>query len=284
MSQDFLQYPEFIVAVVLGAILLMVPRSHEVDGESQERDISAPLAFAYTLASFLPESYQQWLSTNHVRAGWRSRSAVCRFYAWKFYPSILSVILSAWLPLLVVPLVAVCLFFVADLWLVSACSRRKREIAESLPRALDLLLLCIDAGLGLDAALQRIANERSVLGGALNDELNRLGKDILLGLNREQAYGDLHARTGVDELRSLGAALNQSQKLGLSVSTILRSQSEFMRNRQQRKAEERAAKLPVWMAFPLWFCIMPALMLILIGPSFLLFIHQAHPLPPGLWH
>ncbi|MBY0545796.1 MAG: type II secretion system F family protein [Candidatus Obscuribacterales bacterium] len=284
MNQALLQYPEFIVALVLGAICLLVPQSREVVADPQEKTASTLGVFAYSLSSLLPQTYQQWLTNNQIRAGWRGRNAVCRFYSWKLYPAIVSGILALWLPLLAVLLVSIFLFFIADLWLVVSVNRRRREIAESLPQALDLLLLCVDAGLGLDAALQRIANERTVLAGALNDELNRLGKDILLGMNRAQAYSDLYERTGVDELRSLGAALSQSQKLGLSVSTILRAQSEFMRNRQQRKAEERAAKLPVWMAFPLWFCIMPALMLILIGPSLLLFIHQTTPLPHGLWH
>lgn len=284
MNQALLQFPEFIVALVLGAVCLLLPQGKELAETAPEGKPSILGVFAYSLCSVLPQGYQQWLSGNQNRAGWRSRDVVCKFYAWKVYPAILATILALCLPLLAVLLFSVLAFFAADLVLILAMNRRKREIADSLPQALDLLLLCVDAGLGLDAALQRIANERTVLAGALNVELRRLGKDMLLGMNREQAYSDLYARTGVDELRSLGAALNQSQKLGLSVSAILRSQSEFMRNRQQRKAEERAAKLPVWMAFPLWFCIMPALMLVLIGPSILLFIHQAHPLPPGLWH
>ena len=108
----------------------------------------------------------------------------------------------------------------------------------------------------------------------MNEELAKLGRDILLGMDRERAYHELYRRTGVEELKSFAAALNQSSKMGLSVSKILRAQSQFIRMRQNQKAEEKAARLPIWMAFPLWFCIMPSLLLILLGPSVLSFLEK----------
>ncbi len=278
MAQVLFQYPEFLVALLLGAVCLCYPRK-----TPHETDVPAMAALAVSICAVLPAKYQEWLSRNQNQAGLRSRSAVSTFACWKVYPAMFTPLLGLLLPLYVVPVVAMVFFSMPDLWLLIAVGKRRRQIADSLPQALDLLLLCVDAGLGLDSALQRVSNEKTVLSSALNDELARLGRDILLGMDRDRAYADLFSRTGVDEMRSLAAALNQCQKLGLSISAILRAQSEFMRQRQQRRAEERAAKLPVWMAFPLWFCIMPALMLVLIGPSLLLFIHQTHPLPPGLW-
>jgi tight adherence protein C len=94
-------------------------------------------------------------------------------------------------------------------------------------------------------------------------------------MERQRAYQELYVRTGVDELKTLGAALNQGSKLGLGIARILRAQSEFIRTKQSQKAEERAFKLPVYMAFPLWFCIMPALMVILLAPSLIMFFQQA---------
>jgi tight adherence protein C len=133
------------------------------------------------------------------------------------------------------------------------------------------MVLCVDAGLGLDAALQRIATEATGITNALNDELGLLGREILLGMDRERAYRELYNRTGVDELKTLGSALAQANKLGLSIARILRAQSEFIRKRQGQKAEENAMKMPIYMAFPLWFFIMPSLMLLVLGPSLIKF-------------
>ena len=94
-------------------------------------------------------------------------------------------------------------------------------------------------------------------------------------MDRERAYEELFARTGVDELKALGSSLNQSGKLGISIAKTLRSQSEFLRMKLTQKAEEKAARLPIYMAFPLWFCIMPALFVILLAPSLITFFEQA---------
>ena len=138
------------------------------------------------------------------------------------------------------------------------------------------MVLCVDAGLGLDSALQKIAADSTSLSGALNDELSILSREIFLGVDRERAYLDLYGRTGVDELKTLGSALNQANKLGLSVARILRAQSEFIRKRQSQNAETKALKMPVYMAFPLWFFIMPSLMLLVLGPSLIRFYHSMH--------
>jgi tight adherence protein C len=163
-----------------------------------------------------------------------------------------------------------------DLILIICYKRRRREIHDSLVQAIDLMVLCVDAGLGLDATVQKIATGDTGLTNALNEELNILGREILLGLDREKAYQDLYNRTGVDELKTFGSALAQANKLGLSIAEILRAQSEFIRKKQSQKIEEKAMKMPVYMAFPLWFCIMPSLMLLVLGPSLIKFYHQMH--------
>jgi tight adherence protein C len=138
------------------------------------------------------------------------------------------------------------------------------------------MVLCVDAGLGLEAALQKISTEDIGVAAALNEELSILGREIFLGVDREKAYLDLYYRTGVDELKTIGSALGQASKLGLSIARILRAQSDFIRKKLSQKAEEKAMKMPVYMAFPLWFLIMPSLMLLVLGPSLIRFYYSMH--------
>ena len=229
---------------------------------------------AMTLLSILPAAYGEFLRTQLLYAGWHSSESVARLSAWKFFPSMLALPLFILIPPTILCLLLVVLFFLPDLFVINRARKRQSEISAALPQAIDIMLLGVDAGLSLDATLQRLAADHSAMSSALNFELATLGRDILLGMDREQAYMDLHARTGVEELKSFGAALNQSGKLGLSIGKILRAQSEFTRMKRSQKAEEKAARLPIWMAFPLWFCIMPSLLLILLGPSLLLFFQH----------
>ncbi|HEY9868408.1 MAG TPA: type II secretion system F family protein [Candidatus Obscuribacterales bacterium] len=231
----------------------------------------------------LPHKYVQWLSRILLWAGLRHDTAFGDLACLKVGLALTSIVSAMFLPLMIVPPLAVATFFLPDAIVAWQARRRQQEILESLPQALDLMLLCVDAGLGLDATLQRIATEPTAIAAALNSEILALRRDILLGMERERAYQELHVRTGVDELKTLGAALNQGSRLGLGIARILRAQSEFIRTKQSQKAEERAFKLPVYMAFPLWFCIMPAFMTILLAPSLIMFFQQAG-LGPGLFH
>jgi len=275
----FFQYPEFLVATLLGLMLLRV-------GPDMKQSWRLPQWLAGPardcLLSF-PESYVSWLTRMQIWAGWRNNSRVGDLASAKVYPSLLSVLCAAVVPLPAVPLLVGLVFFLPDLIVFFVARIRQRKILDSLPQALDLMVLCVDAGLALDATLQRIAGERTPIAGELNEELLSLGRDILLGMDREQAYQELYTRTGVEELKTLGSALNQGSKLGLSIGKILRTQSEFIRLRLGQKAEERALKLPIYMAFPLWFCIMPALLVIVLAPSLINFFQQV-PLQAGFLH
>jgi tight adherence protein C len=111
---------------------------------------------------------------------------------------------------------------------------------------------------------------------ALNQELAILEQELLLGVDRERAYQQLYTRNGVDELKTLGSALHQAGKLGLGIARILRAQSDLVRKRQSQKAEEKALKMPIYMAFPLWVFIMPALMVLVLAPPLIKFYHQMH--------
>lgn len=265
-SLVFPQYSEFLLAVLL-ATIVFVSRGHS--------QILLLLAKgAQDVILLLPVKFVNRLALMQIRAGWRTNTAFGYLCLWKIALALLLLlILSVSVPTLSV-FGAAAAFFVPDLFLFVRMKQRQRQIIESLPQAMDLMVLCVDAGLGLDATIQRIADERTIIANVLNEELVLLGKDILLGMERERAYAEMFNRTGVEELRILGSALNQSSKLGLSIARVIRVQSEFLRLRQRQKAEEKAGKLPVLMAFPLWFFIMPSLMTILIAPSFILLSEQ----------
>ncbi|HEY9788663.1 MAG TPA: type II secretion system F family protein [Candidatus Obscuribacterales bacterium] len=271
-----LETPEFLIAAFFGLLLLRLPQMKGGMAGSIPQWIAGP---ALSALVSLPRGYGAWLQRTQIWAGWRSNTAFGELASIKIYGSIFLLLAGLVLPLWSALLIAALFFFAADAALLWAARRRQKEIRESMPQALDLMVLCVDAGLGLDATLQRIASERSAIAKALNEELLTLGKDVLLGMDRERAYQELYARTGVDELRSLGSSLNQSTKLGLSIARVLRTQSEFLRTKLSQKAEERAAKLPIYMAFPLWFCIMPALMVVLLAPSVIMFLQQLNQTP-----
>lgn len=274
------QYPEIVIAFLLGMFVL-VKNNVESSGNHSVASRHLPVWFtapATVIISRLPAKYLKWLTNLQLWSGWRSNTAFGALSAAKVYPVLITLFSGLFIPLWISCCLAVVSFFVLDLILLIKSKRRKTRIKESLPQALDLMVLCVDAGLGLDATISRIAQEESSVSQDLNDELMLLGRDILLGLDREKAYQDLYLRTGVEELKSLGASLNQAAQLGISVSKILRSQSEFLRSKLSQKAEEKAAKLPIYMAFPLWFCIMPALMVIVLAPSFITFMEYVKPL------
>jgi tight adherence protein C len=275
--QFILQYPEFILAGLLGAAVLI----RRADGEAA----SAPLVqvfldIARALVYLMPERYLAWLQRSQAHAGWRSSAAVGSLCALKVYPAAAIALIVAFFNPLASIAALVVLFFIPDTVVTSVRLKRQNDIVIALPQALDLMVLCIDAGLGLDAALHRVAGDQSVLSGALSEELSLLNRDILLGMDRERAYEDLYVRSGVEDLRTFGSALNQSSKLGLSISHVIRSQSDFVRLRHQQRAEEKAAKVAIWMVFPLWFCIMPALMVILLAPSIIVFFKTLAHFPP----
>jgi tight adherence protein C len=276
-AANILAYPEFLAVALLTFVFVGV-RSQATDEQSDEPGLLHQAALA--VLAVMPLSYREWLSRRQMWAGMRTHSAVGDFAAAKALLSLSSLLLVLCIPPLAALPIAAVVYFLPDAYLLVAVARRRREISEALPQALDLMVLCVDAGLGLDAALQRISADSSVTSAALNEELSALGRDILLGMERARAYQEIYRRSGVEELKMLGSALNQSTKLGLSVGRILRAQAEFLRARQSQRAEEKAAKLPVWMAFPLWFCIMPALLFVIIGPTFITFIKNiGHVMP-----
>ncbi|MFA7338986.1 MAG: type II secretion system F family protein [Candidatus Obscuribacterales bacterium] len=286
LAQFLTTYPELVAAAVLVVVVLLLvliqpkatgkqANANQVNSFLLPAILTEPAVYLLRLA---PGNYLVWLQQRLVFAGLRNNLYFGSLCAAKIYPCLLTL----FLPLFVHPgfalLALVVLFFSPDCLLAFLAKKRQQSVADSLPQVIDLMVLCVDAGLGLDATIQKVASERTALSSAINDELLTLSRDVLLGMNREKAYQELYNRTGVDELRSLSAALNQSAQLGISVSKVLRNQAEFLRNKLGQKAEEKAARLPVLMAFPLWFCIMPTLMVLVLAPSLIIFFEQVRPL------
>jgi tight adherence protein C len=132
---------------------------------------------------------------------------------------------------------------------------------------MDLIIVCIEAGLGLDAAIARTGQEMRLRSPALAGELHLVTLELRVGVSREQALQNLALRTGLDEVASLVTMLRQADRFGTSIAESLRVHADSLRTRRRQRAEEAAAKIPLKLLFPLIFCIFPSLMLVLLGPA-----------------
>jgi tight adherence protein C len=153
---------------------------------------------------------------------------------------------------------------VPDLILWGRARERQDLIRRELPEVLDQLTVCVESGLGFDAALQRVGSKGA---GPLSEELQRTLNELAVGVPRRDALGNLVSRTDVDELRRFVVAVRQADEFGLPVARVLRIQSRQLRERRRLSAEERAMKMPVKIVFPLVLCIFPALFVVLLGPA-----------------
>jgi tight adherence protein C len=158
-------------------------------------------------------------------------------------------------------------YLIPNLWMRSKLQERQREITHALPDTMDLMVTCVEAGLGLDAAIARVSQELVLAAPILGNELNQTFLEIQAGIRRADAFRRLAERTGVEELRGLSAMLIQTEMFGTSVAKAFRVHAEGMRIRRMQKAEEKAAMVGVKMTIPLILCILPALMAIVIGPA-----------------
>ncbi len=155
-------------------------------------------------------------------------------------------------------------FFVPDLLVYNTGVKRQDEIRRTLPDALDMLTVSVEAGLGFDAALAQVARNTT---GPLAGEFFRVLKEMQIGQSRATAFLALRERTTVEELHVFVSALVQADKQGIPVASVLREQAREMRLKRQQRAEEAAAKVPVKILFPLIFCIFPVMFIVIIGPG-----------------
>lgn len=214
-----------------------------------------------------------------VTAGYRQAQAPLLFMGAKLLSGVLALGVAILLPakLLGFPTMTVQLvtyvgaasagYFFPMLWLRHAISRRKEKLLDAFPDALDLMVVCVEAGLGLDAAISRVSAEIRFAHGELAEEFNLVSLELRTGLSRAEALKNLSRRIDLEEVGSLVALLVQTDKFGTSVGQALRVHSDAMRVNRQLRAEELAAKLPVKMLFPLVFFIFPSLFVVVIGPA-----------------
>jgi tight adherence protein C len=158
-------------------------------------------------------------------------------------------------------------FFVPAVILWWIRRKRQEEIFLTLPDALDLMVVCVESGLGLDAALRKVCDEMKNHAKIICEELSLANFQLQMGRPRREVLHDLGVRTGVDDVRSLAAILIQADRFGSSIAQALRVQSDSMRTRRKQLAEEKAAKTAVQLIFPLVLFIFPGIFVVLVGPA-----------------
>ena len=172
-------------------------------------------------------------------------------------------------------------FLAPNIWLSSAISKRAEKIKNGLPDTLDMMVISVESGLGLDAAFQRVGDEMKKVHPILSEELQLVTLESQMGIPRSEALANLGTRTGLDEVRSLVAIINQAERFGTSIAKALRNQSDALRVKRRQAAEERAQKTTVKLMAPLILFIFPAILVVLAGPAALKMI-EALGNTPGL--
>lgn len=258
--------------------------SHTVDTADESVWLSRVVKLTGPIAKLsLPKEgwEQSQLRVRFMNAGLRSASAPILFFAAK---TLLTVALPALFVLytviagkavspnnfmMMLIFLAAIGYFLPNAVLARRIAYRRREIFESFPDALDLIIVCVEAGLGLDAALARVGEEMHVRSPILGEELHLINLELRAGSSRERALRNLALRTGVEDIDTLVAMLVQSDRFGTNVADSLRVHAETLRTKRRLLAEEAAAKIAVKLLFPLIFFIFPSMLLVLLGPAFI---------------
>ena len=183
--------------------------------------------------------------------------------------------------LLALAVAALCGSYAPNLFLAWVRRRRQREIFEHFPDATDLMLICLEAGLSMDAALARVEREMRLSSGALADELHLTQLELRAGVPREQALRHLALRTGVEEISTFALMLRQAERLGTSIGDSLRVYSDELRHKRMVRAEEAAARVPTKMLLPLVLFIFPSIILVVMGPAAITVIRTLMPMLGG---
>ncbi|MBC8721134.1 type II secretion system F family protein [Paraburkholderia sp. 31.1] len=170
-------------------------------------------------------------------------------------------------------------YYLPNVVLSRRIAARKRSIVEDFPDALDLLTVCVEAGLGLDASLMKVCEEIRLRSAVVASELELMLLEMRSGFSKEKALRNFSLRTAVEDIDSFSAMLIQAERFGTSIGASLRVLSDTLRTRRRMRAEERAAKIALKLLFPLMFCIFPALLVVLMGPAM---IHIYRDLLPSM--
>jgi tight adherence protein C len=230
------------------------------------------------LGTVLPSSPREVsaIERRMIRAGYRGAGAVRTFYGAKVALAVLLPAITALLftsaegasenlPLML-GIAAAAGFLGPNRFLDFRAKRRQKMIRRGLPNALDLLVVCVESGLGLDQAIMQVAKELEHAHPEISQEFALVNLELKAGKRRAEALRNLADRTAVDDLKKLVAVLIQADRFGTGIAQSLRTHSEYMRVQSRQAAEEKAAKLGVKLVFPIFFCILPSLFVVTVGP------------------
>jgi len=210
----------------------------------------------------------------HKNAGtifWGAKVFFCIFFTAVFIISRFTgfTLLSNQMAVGLAVLIAIGGFYLPNIWLMIKTDIRKEKLFEGIPDALDLMVVCVEAGMGLDGAMHRVADETKFTHPVLSGELKLLNLELRAGKSRRDALRNLALRTNIEAINSLVTLLVQADKFGTSVAKALQVFSDSYRTQRRQKAEELAAKLPVKLMLPLILFIFPSLLVVILGPAFI---------------
>jgi tight adherence protein C len=169
-------------------------------------------------------------------------------------------------------------FFVPNEYVRMAAKRRQKQIQRGLANSLDLMVVCVESGLGLDQAIMQVAKELENAHPEISEELAIVNLELKAGKRRAEALRNLADRTAVEDLKKLVAVLIQADRFGTGVAQSLRAHSDYMRVQARQVAEEKAAKLGVKLIFPIFFCILPSLFVVTVGPIAMKIVRELIPM------
>jgi tight adherence protein C len=221
------------------------------------------------------------LRVRFMNAGWRSASAAPLYFAAKTLLAValpmVGLVATAGAPAFqqqspmfaLLAVLAAIGYYAPNVVLSRKVKQRQRTVFEEFPDVIDLLTVCVEAGLGLDAALMRVSDELALRCPVLADELQLMLLELRSGFSKEKALSNLSLRTGVEDVDKFASMLIQADRFGTSLGESLRVLSDMLRTKRRMRAEEQAAKIALKLLFPLIFTIFPSLLLVLLGPAFI---------------
>jgi len=250
-------------------------------GQTIEPEGSTIVSVLRQIGSRVPSSDADitTLRGNLIRAGFRSENAVAVFFGLRIFTTFLMLVISMAIEthmpdnnvMRVAMMVSGCAagWVLPGFFLEKRIAKRQEIIRLSLPDALDLLVVSVEAGLGLDQAIQHVARELQVSHPELSEEMSLVTLEMRAGKRRSEALRNFAERTGESEIRKLVAILIQNDRFGTSMGEALRQHSDFLRTRRKQEAEERAGKVGVKLVFPIFFFILPSMLIVAAGPGIL---------------
>jgi len=215
-----------------------------------------------------------------IRAGFRRADAMLAVTGAKVLVPAAFVVVALlsgayrWNPVIILAAAALVGYMIPEGWLLWRIRARQRRLRHAIPDGLDLLVICVEAGLGLDHALLRVSEELQLTHPDFSEELQHVNAEMRLGKNRTDALRELARRTGLDEIKALVAMLVQTERFGTSIAQSLRVHADDLRLKRRQRAEEAAAKVSVKMVPVLVFFIFPAMMVVVLGPAVITIMHQ----------